>query len=356
MKKIISLIIIILLLPTIILSQEILEVKVSDTYILTGAIDDKYEITMYLTLDSALIELKADGKYYYNSSKKYIDIDGYMTKIQGRNDIIALDLEEKVYNNKNDKYEITGNFIGAFDKKNITFSGNWINPKTKKKLPFELTADTNLATSHIENYKISYESENTSRYRNLVIDFTYPKLIGSSAAIKKINDLEKRTKSNIESANESYEYAYEKDGNYGIGEDTELVYIDERIACFVVDEMLFLAGAYPNNSTDTIVYNIKTGKEVDTTLSNLFVNANDKKLKALLKKKLEKLGSPDYNVAKLENVGLIDNYYIDVDGVHFIYSQGQYLAHVMGMVEVVFTFDELKPFVKRNSLFYYLFE
>ncbi len=108
--------------------------KSSGIYEMTGLIDNKYPVTMSLTINK---DGRATGSYYYDKNKKDIIINSSSK--------MPLILEESVDG------ELMGKFIGTFDKENIVFTGAWRDPKSKKYMSFNLTQKA--TTGKVSNTK-----------------------------------------------------------------------------------------------------------------------------------------------------------------------------------------------------------
>lgn len=65
-------------------------------------------------------------------------------------------------------------------------------------------------------------------------------------------------------------------------------------------------------------------------------------------------GREDYN--DFEDIRLNSNFHIDASGITFIYNQYDIASYAFGAVPITFSYDELKPFVKKSSKLYYLFK
>ena len=59
----------------------------------------------------------------------------------------------------------------------------------------------------------------------------------------------------------------------------------------------------------------------------------------------------DFNAIELS-----DTFDITPTGIKFIYPIYKIAGYSLGIIEIEFTFSELKPFIKSNSPFFYLFE
>lgn len=115
-----------------------------NTYSLKGRIDNKYSITMQLTMQ----DNKIYGKYYYdkNGSGNYLQLYG---GVSDSGDVVLLEF--------NDKSQQTSNFTGRFTKD--LFYGTFTNYK-QIEMPFELYLNYGLDTKN-NSESVSYNSQQT---------------------------------------------------------------------------------------------------------------------------------------------------------------------------------------------------
>ena len=115
-----------------------------NTYSLKGRIDNKYSITMLLTMQ----DNKIYGKYYYDKSGSgnYLQLYG---GVSDSGDVVLLEF--------NDKSQQTSNFIGRFTKN--SFYGTFTNYK-QLEMPFELYLNDGLDTKN-NSESVSYNSQQT---------------------------------------------------------------------------------------------------------------------------------------------------------------------------------------------------
>ena len=115
-----------------------------NTYSLKGRIDNKYSITMQLTMQ----DNKIYGKYYYdkNGSGNYLQLYG---GVSDSGDVVLLEF--------NDKSQQTSNFTGRFTKD--LFYGTFTNYK-QIEMPFELYLNDGLDTKN-NSESVSYNSQQT---------------------------------------------------------------------------------------------------------------------------------------------------------------------------------------------------
>ena len=124
------------------------------------------------------------------------------------------------------------------------------------------------------------------------------------------------------------------DGRY-----TKIIYLDENIIVF--NDTWENGSSYDNSSS---VYSINTGKEIE--IKDFISNLNDRNLLALLRKK----GS-DYNsLSSFRNFMVTPHgitFYSDYSS-YYVYSNEEYDMNSES-IYIDFTFEELKPYIKRGS-------
>lgn len=57
-----------------------------------------------------------------------------------------------------------------------------------------------------------------------------------------------------------------------------------------------------------------------------------------------------------ESIKLNNHYSVDALGIPFIYNEYEIAPWISGTIHIKFTYDELKPFVKKSSPLWYLFD
>ncbi len=316
-------------------AQRIRTSNAANTYILTGSID-KNPITMILTIDD---ENVARGKYYYHRQKRYINIDGNAT-LNG-----AIVLKET------SDTKMLGEFIGYFDIENTTFSGDWIELNTKKSMPFNLSKASPI--NHIETLGIYYFNE-------FEYSFEYIKLYGNSQA-QGLNVLNKIFEDNATRNSEfillkieDYKSNSINRNYYAFDFDMFFVYADDNIISIgnSYDEHTGTTSRYGGQTYN--VYDIKTGELLSQNIANLVADKNNNTLVNLVKRKLlTNYKRSDF--INFDKITLNDNFYIDVEGVHFVYNKYEIANGSLEKISISFTFNQLKPFINKTSPFYYLF-
>ncbi len=144
--------------------------KSGDRYTLKGTINEKYPITMNITIAD---DDTVTGKYYYDEHKIDIVLTGNSTKT-------GLILEEIVDG------KMTGEFIGSFDKDSIVYRGNWVNTSTKKSMPFEVSvlgskkkviaknSVSNKNESYLKRFEGTYGEDEGETYHHITLTYINP--------------------------------------------------------------------------------------------------------------------------------------------------------------------------------------
>lgn len=113
-----------------------------ETYNLVGTVGRAYAtISITVNDDGTVI-----GSYYYDKYKEDIALNGSLVKK-------GLILEEKVDD------EITGEFVGTFNKEKMEYQGDWRNPKTEKLTAFAFAQKRDSAI--IENTRAVRKTNDT---------------------------------------------------------------------------------------------------------------------------------------------------------------------------------------------------
>ena len=365
MKKYILVLILLLAFSTQSFAQVRPEVSLTKTfYILEGTINNKYPITMHLTIEENT--KKVEGQYYYNNIGTLIYLGESILDQKSK-------LSLKEFTNTNDAYHkqnSTGQFAGTFDNNKI-FQGTWSNGKKSFNFKVEPNKTSAIQKIGIENYTFKENFITTSNSGNFQFSAEIPQIANPKklSSIKKINkELNNLDNFSIYSEWEGDNVGGVKDGNWFLNSSYDFIFIDNRIISLLYTEMIHSGGAYPNTLSQAIVYSLDSGEVI--TINDLIYSVEDKKLITLMQQKIreyrrQQSGGEDKNASDEEisrnfydfnSIRLGDNYSVDSSGITFIYSQGELAAHVFGRIEISFSYDDLKPFVKKNSKLYYLFE
>ena len=117
----------------------------------------------------------------------------------------------------------------------------------------------------------------------------------------------------------------------------EIVYADSRYVSYRAEEYWYCGGAHGSTTVTVLTIDRKTGREM--TLEDFIPKEKHAALqRALRTGAIQKLGSEE---RLLDEVNVIDNFYVAADGLHFIYNQYEIAAYAYGQIEVVIQPDKL---------------
>lgn len=303
-------------------------VETGNFYFLVGTEGNERAI-MYLHV----VGTNAYGSYYTESqsiTSKYGE-SGFSGSFDGRNLKLS-------YRDNNDRERtITGTlsgdivFRGKHNSKNINLS---------------------LANATINNMKIfNYSYEDDIFWNDTTI--IHPKDYDER---KLINDYNSEV--------EGYE-EYSEHGIFHSGSKS-IVYIDDRI-------IIFYGSSYGNYGGSSggghwyIAYTTDMGFDSnEIRISDFIANPKDRRLLSLIRNKYKECFNSNFSSDDFENFEDVINGEIDVEYLYFSISPkgtitiyDSYMNHtdsiVNGYLWATFTFEELKPFIKRGSPLDYLF-
>ena len=353
-----------LILTTVLFAQEKSELSsTKTTYFLEGTIANKYPITMYLTIEENT--KKVEGQYYYNNNK---------TPIYLGESVLDKNLTLKEYTNSYpDTYKkenSTGEFVGKLDKK-MVFTGTWSNGKNS--FDFEVKPNKAQIVQEIQIKKYSFKDSFNTDPESPAFDFAEETFqIANPKKLAGINKINKEL-GIINELNADYSYWKEnpdelRPHNMVFDDSYEFVYRDNTILSINNIGYCYAGGAHGNTGYRPIVYSLDKGQVLNEKVSDLVYSIEDEKLITLLRKKLieqmkERYSDEDNSIDEIkqgyfnfETIRLNDYYGVDALGINFVYTQYEIASYAAGIIIVPFTYEELKPFVKKDSKLYYLFE
>ena len=358
-------------------------IKSSDEtlYILSGKIDNKYPITMYLTIDNDTDMIS--GNYYYNKHRKIIYLQA--GELDNKSEVI---LREYFDDEKGNSIS-SGEFRGAikYDKdEGVIFKGIWYN--AKKSLDFILRLDKNSKINEIKTADYEYESISEFKSDTTTPEFTSDFSVleisnrKNLVGIKKINkylknffdanNLYSEWVDEMQDHAKKYPNSFREVHSWMSNSLFYNTYTDNISLSLVNEQYTYTGGAHGNTDLKSLIFDIDSGKLIDGKVTDLIIDINDKKLIKLLRKKLinhakimmggenstDQIIDDDAkdNYFEFDKIRLNSNFHLGVEGITFIYNQYDIAAYVFGAIPIKFSYDELKPFVKKSSKLYYLFK
>ena len=114
--------------------------------------------------------------------------------------------------------------------------------------------------------------------------------------------------------------------SYESSKSINITYFNDKTISIKRTSTLYLGGAHGVYNNYNLVYSLETGEKIEVT--NLI---------------------KDFD---LDEITLADtSFYIYADGVHFVWPIYSITAYVLGETEIVFDFEEIKPFIKDEYLY-----
>ena len=283
------------------------------------------------------------------------------------------------------KYRVNG-FRGSFDGKNLKlgYGGEWDRDKERyinqKYITGTLSDDIVFRGKH-NSKNINLSLANTSA--NTMKIFTY--FYGDSEEVEEFeygyyssqiiypkDYNEKKLINDYNSIVETIREAELKFGYDGTESSSESIsYIDDRIIIIHGNNYSVTAGGrgFYSESYDCYALNSKLHENA-IKLSDFIANPKDRRLLSLIRDKFYQFHNWDEEEdARWSGYDDFDSFIAEEGGIEnydfLIYPQGtikilfapydSYYSHVMYLFEAAFTFEELKPFIKRGSPLDYLF-
>ncbi|TEY02104.1 DUF3298 and DUF4163 domain-containing protein [Campylobacter sp. US33a] len=328
-------------------------------YLLEGKIGQD-KLLLYL-------EMQKTAKDYYTINAKFSDSDSYfMGQIWEQNLSFVL-------NEENEIKKITGSV--KFDKNHFPILETKIDEKKVNFLPSTHRLNT-LKFVRIE-FKEKKNIEDRFGQREITYKledemFFIPKSLINTQAREKINDIialgakdfkhlkqKIQEKHNEQRAKEWDKLSFNTEYARYFGVD----YLDDKILSFKITNYQYFGGAHGNVNISPLSFSLKDGSILSNKSEDLFKDVSDPTLLDLILQALVKYDKGEDAARFLEwggesrkNISLPSEFYLNEKGIKFIWQPYEIASYAEGFISVVLDFDSLKPFVKENSVYRYLFE
>lgn len=142
------------------------------------------------------------------------------------------------------------------------------------------------------------------------------------------------------------------DFNYEYIAGKDILYFNDTTISINSYSSIYMGGAHGVYNNTSLVYSLKDGEKISIT--NLIKDFKDEKLGISMKSKLLSISDrteEDYLVP-LDEITLEDtSFYVYKDGIHFVWPIYTITAYVQGETEIVYSFDEIRPFVNEEYLY-----
>lgn len=334
-----------------------LEIYTGKFYLLDGTVGDS-PVTMYL-------DLIRDGdngvysKYYNNNTGKFIY--GYGSCISNE-----IDIKEYII----DGSDILESFKGNISKEGV-FTGVSESLGTNYSFDFNpygepILSEANFITVVMITNRNIGESDYSFYFQKTSI-MAFEDNTNMNSVIEKLNGRDSQKDSLVSYITNYAEKIYSdwngmfvESGGETIGVNSEMylndsiTYADGEVASFLRKEYIYNGGAHGNTTVIPLLYSVKTSDAISAKSSDLLVNVRDKKFIELLNKKLLEDRKRD-NFFDFRSI-TPGSFYITPYGITFLWNRYDIAPYSEGLIEVSFSFEELKPFVKNTSPLFYLFQ
>ncbi len=322
-----------------------------EVYLLKGELAGEYPVSMTLAFEKDTIV----GSYVFSNSEPMklsgkIEDDSYRFWATVENEGIV---------------DTTGVFV--LDK---AFNGVWQNTdRTGRNLGNDIKrVDLEPASESFQSYRVRkylYEYDipfpgKPGSSTSVNFDIEYLELIGSTQAVTFINRLMREEY--VEAAKNSgsmyndvlKQIAEFGDGPFGISNISHysVEYADDRLVSINNSGYSYAGGAHGISYYINQVYSLETGEII--TLDEIFKDGENRKLVALLRKKLLEVREGKSSYFEFDQIRLNGNFLVNDRGIEFTYGHYEICAYAIGMPTVFFSWDELKSFVRKDSPVRYL--
>ena len=140
--------------------------------------------------------------------------------------------------------------------------------------------------------------------------------------------------------------------SYESSKSISITYFNDKSISIRITSTLYLGGAHGVYNNYNLVYSLETGEKIEVT--NFIKDFDDSELKSIMRDKLLSIEDRDEEsyLVPLDEITLADtSFYIYADGIHFVWPIYTITAYVLGETEIVFDFEEIKPFIKDEYLY-----
>lgn len=352
-------------------------------YIFDGTVDFK-PITMYLYIDSEF--QKFSGKFYYHDNKNqyyYISRGFIDERSQMKSQIFSNFYSEKLINMNLDyiNEDSLGELIGQLTSQ-LEFTGFW--NMGSNTYSIKLNPRNHKLSLNILNYSLNEELSSNSAQYSPSFEYEYEILSISNAKIyPKIHVINQYYQKNLHQSLKKMQedrYSWKKNikkytnsisGSMISSSSTmDIIYLDHKILSIKNISYSFSGGAHGSTIHQALVFDLDNGKVINNKVDEFIISLEDPLLLNLLRIKLinhmrniqfsndEFLSDENLKdmYMNFDTIRFNDFYEVNSKGISFIYNQYEIAPYSYGVIEIFFTFEELKPFINNNSTIRYLFE
>lgn len=312
------------------------EIQESKFYLLEGNISGE-KADMYLYVNEK--DKKVSG-YYYTKNKKSV--------ITGTINNKKLNLQE-VDENNNMHASIVGNLSD-----DIVLSAEIKYEESEEVKDMEFSLNRNLPVYYadiIDYYKNESISNSIFSYHRTLFLFSKSNDMNSVDMESSINYVEEECdnyynewKGLLDVSNTTYEI----DNTINVG------YIDNKIIALDNYSSMYTGGDYTAKANIQEVFSLESSNLI--TIRDLISDFNNADLISLMRDKILETGYSKEDYYEFNSITLeSSSFRILPNSINFVWQANDISPYTVGITEISFTFEELKPYVKDVSPLYYLF-
>lgn len=315
--------------------------SVATIYLLSGTIDST-PANLFLKITSGEQRqdeplAKLTGKIMVNNDT--FSISGEVDSAFDRNAIPLL--VERV--NSNDTQTLEVNIFDDANVRGVFKKGGFFKDGTK--VAFKKSGAINeiaIVGESVEKKTMGKDYDGSDREFSQRISIQIPSILGEGEAISAINaQLEKAP---------SFEIEADASHNFEGISSFDIEYIDEKVIVFNNYIYVYSGGAHGSYSNDAVAFSLESGERIANSVRVLLKNEADKNLMLMIKEQLqEEYGSV------IDDNPYPSNFKITPEGVEFYWGLYEIAPYAAGIVSVKFSLDEIAPYIKEDSPYYYKF-
>lgn len=135
--------------------------------------------------------------------------------------------------------------------------------------------------------------------------------------------------------------------NYSYDFRNEILYNTNNILSYSTLQYTYTGGAHGLVATTCCVYDIEKNVEMD--LNSIFKSDALPHILSLIKGKLAEKEKNEEIDVDMNYVDVTENFYVDKDGIHWIYNPYEIAAYCFGMIEVTLPYSEIEKYFIEDT-------
>ena len=143
--------------------------------------------------------------------------------------------------------------------------------------------------------------------------------------------------------------------------ESKVLYDKNKLLSYQVSSMDYKGGANSSTLYKNVVLDLKTGNVV--TEQDIFIPDYKQVLNAMLTSKIVEQNNVkkaedllEFGYWGIEDITSNNNFYLNDNGLAYIFNQGEYSAPSLGKIEIPFSFEELSAILKPDSPISFLYK